>query len=255
MRFLFAAVILSVGVLLIPLPDLAVAAGGEPAADPLNDPAPCLSVAMTNDDDKIIAACGVLIDHEKTAKPDRIKALIARAGALRHKEQIDRAIADYDAALLLDPTPADGFNARGELWHKKGDHARALNDFGTAIRLNPQHAAARANHKSLAQELEKLGAQIAVNGKPSFNCAKARRAVEKAICRDPELANLDREINALTLRVVREAGGAAAPAGRVLQRAQDAFLAARNASFGHPGYDLRAAMKARRQQLGGAEGY
>jgi len=34
-----------------------------------------------------------------------------------------------------------------------------------------------------------------------------------------------------------------------LQREQDAFLAARNASFGRPGYDLHKAMKARLDHL------
>ena len=145
-------------------------------ADPQVDPAPCVAAVAANDDDKIIAACGVLIDNEKTVKADRIKALIARAGAIDRKDQIDRAIADYDVALRLDPALADIFNARGELWRKKGDRPRALADFGAAIKLNPQHAAARANYKSLALELERLGAQMAVNNKPSFNCATARRA-------------------------------------------------------------------------------
>ena len=62
-----------------------------------------------------------LIDNEKTPKADRIKALIARAGAYRAQGQIDRAIADYDVALRIDPTLADIFNARGELWRRKGD--------------------------------------------------------------------------------------------------------------------------------------
>ena len=97
----------------------------------------------------------------------------------------DRAIDDYDTALQLDPTLADVFNARGELWRKSGDRPKALADFGAAIKLNPDHAAARANYKSLAQELERLGALIAVAGKPSFNCKTARRAVEKAICANP----------------------------------------------------------------------
>ena len=47
-----------------------------------------------SDDDKIIAICGPLIDGEKTSKADRIKALIARAGAYDRKDQIDRAIGD-----------------------------------------------------------------------------------------------------------------------------------------------------------------
>ena len=121
---------------------------------------------------------------------------------------LDSAIGDYDAALRLDPTLADVFNTRGELWRRKGDRRRALADFAAAIKLNPDHPTAKGNYKSLAQELERLGALMAVAGKPSFNCATARRAVEKAICANPELADLDREINAMNIIVVREAVGA-----------------------------------------------
>jgi tetratricopeptide (TPR) repeat protein len=144
----------------------ALATGTEPATDPQVDPAPCVAATAANDDDRIIALCGVLVDNEKTAKADRIKALIARAGVYDRKEQIDRAIGDYDTALRLDPALADSFNARGELWRRKGDRPRALADFGAAIKLNPQHEAARANYKSLAQELERLGAQMAIKNKP-----------------------------------------------------------------------------------------
>jgi tetratricopeptide (TPR) repeat protein len=144
------------------------AATSEPSADPQVDPAPCAAAAAAaaDDADAIIAVCGALIDNEKTAKADRIKALIARAGAFERKELIDRAIGDYDTVLRLDPALADIFNARGELWRRKGDRPRALADFGTAIKLNAQHEAARANYKSLAQELERLGAQMAVKNKP-----------------------------------------------------------------------------------------
>ena len=100
-------------------------------------------------------------------KSDRIKALIARAGIYTRSDQVDRAIADYDVALRLDPTLADIFNARGELWRKKADRPHALADFGAALKLNPQHEAARANYKSLALELERLGAQIAIKDRPS----------------------------------------------------------------------------------------
>ena len=199
--------------------------------------------------------CGELIDNEKTLRPDRIKALIARAGAYQRQDMIDRAIGDYDTALRLDPTLADIFNTRGELWRKKGDRRRALADFAAVIKLNPDHPTAKASHKSLAQELERVGAQLAVAGKPSFNCATARRAVEKAICADPELADLDREINDMLIIVVREAVGAQAHLKRALQRDQATFLAKRNAEFGRPGYDLRQAMKARLRQIVGADGF
>jgi tetratricopeptide (TPR) repeat protein len=157
---------LAVAFLLWAAPHHAFATGTEPITDPQVDPAPCVAAVAANDADRIIAICGALVDNEKTAKADRIKALIARAGAYDRNDQIDRAIADYDTALRLDPALADSFNARGELWRRKGDRPRALADFGAAIKLNPQHEAARANYKSLAQELERLGAQMAIKNKP-----------------------------------------------------------------------------------------
>ena len=231
------------------------ATGAEPAGDPQVDPAPCVAAAAADDADKTIAVCSPLIESEKTLKADRIKALIARAGAYQRQDQIDRAIGDYDVALRIDPTLADNFNARGELWRKKGDRSRALADFAAAIKLNPDHPTAKASYKSLAQELERLGVQMAVAGKPSFNCATAKRPVEKAICANPELADLDREINDMYIIVVREAVGSAHMPPQPCSASRTQFIATRNAAFGRPGYDLRKAMKDRLRQLVGVDGF
>jgi tetratricopeptide (TPR) repeat protein len=252
MRFGLTALIKTAAAALLlcsALPRATFATGAESATDLQVDPAPCLAAAAANDSDKIIAVCGALIGNEKALRADRIKALIARAGAYDRKDQIDRAIGDYDSVLRLDPTLADIFNTRGELWRRKGDRPRALADFGAAIRLNPDHPAARSNYKSLAQELERLGALMAVQNKPSFNCATARRPVEKAICANPELANLDRQINAVNTKVVREAGSDSPRAAQALQREQDDFIARRNAAFGRPDYDLQKAMRERLDHL------
>jgi tetratricopeptide (TPR) repeat protein len=169
MRFCLAALIRNAAaacLLWAALPHGAFATGTEPSTDPQADPAPCVAAATANDADRIIAICGALVDNEKALKADRIRALIARGRAWDRKEMIERAIGDYDTALRLDPTLADIFNIRGELRRRKGDRPRALADFGAAIKLNPQHEAARANYKSLAQELERLGAQMAIKNKP-----------------------------------------------------------------------------------------
>jgi tetratricopeptide (TPR) repeat protein len=231
------------------LPHGISATGNEPAVVPRIDPAPCLAAIAATDDDRIVAVCGAVIDGEKTDKTDRIKALIARAAVWQRKDMIDRAIEDYGIVLRLDPSLADIFNARGELWRKKGDRPKALQDFGAALKLNPNHSAARVNYKSLAQELERLGALLAVNNRPSFNCAAARRVVEKAICADPELANLDRQISAVNTRVVSDATRIDRHAGRALQHEQDEFVARRNAAFGQPEYDLQKAMRERLDHL------
>ena len=234
-------------------PQAVLAAGAEPDKDLQLDPAPCLAAAAANEDDRIATLCSVLIDNEKTARSDRIKALVARAGSFQRKEMLDRAISDYDAALQLDPTLADVFNTRGELWRRKGDRPKAVADFGAALKLDPHHAAAKANHRSLVIELERAGVLKAIEGKPSFNCAVARRPVEKAICANPEFANLDREVHAAYVRVIQEARD---PRGvDALRREQEEFVARRNARFGKPGYDLRQAMHERLRRLNGVDGY
>lgn len=137
----------------------------EPLTDPPVDPAPCFAAITASDDDRIIADCAALIAHDKTQKPDRIHALLARAGAYTRKDDIDRAVADDSAVLRLEPS-ADVFSARGELFRKKGDRPRAVADFAAALRLDPQHAAARANTRELARELEQIGADMALKGRP-----------------------------------------------------------------------------------------
>lgn len=237
----------------LPIGAAHAATGGEPAAVTQVDIAPCLAAAAADDMDKATSACAAVIDNEKTAKADLVKALIARGALLARHDQIDRAIADDSRALLLDPTLADMFNARGELWLKKGDKPKAVQDFGAALKIDPNHEKAKANHKAMARELERIGAQMAVAGKPSFNCARARRSVEKAICGNRELADLDREVFASNARAIREARNAAEV--KALQREQDEFIARRNADFGRPGYDLKKAMQERLQQINGVDGH
>jgi tetratricopeptide (TPR) repeat protein len=249
MRRIFTAVATVAGVVSLLAAGCALAATGTEPTEAQVDPGPCVAAAAANNDDQTIVICGPLIENEKTSKADRIKALIARAAVYVRKDQTDRAIGDYDTVLRLDPTLADVFNSRGELWRKKGNRPRALSDFGTAVKLNPNHAAAMASYKSLSLEVERIGALMAVAGKPSFNCARAKRPVEKAICANPELADLDREINSVNTGVVREAAIASPGAGRAMQREQDEFITRRNASFGRPEYDLLKAMRERLDHL------
>jgi tetratricopeptide (TPR) repeat protein len=231
----------------------AAATGVEPAKDMRLDPALCLAASLARDDDRTLAACGTLIDNAKTEKADRIKALVARGAAYERKEMFERAIADYDGALRLDPSLADIHNTRGELFRKKGDLPKAVADFSAAIKLNPDHLAARANHRSLSLELERLGALKAVAGKPSFNCATARRRVEKAICANPELADLDREVQGSYVRAAAEK--MTSQQVRKLRREQEEYIARRNAEYGRPGYDLKKAMRDRLQRINGIDGY
>jgi tetratricopeptide (TPR) repeat protein len=207
-----------------------------------------LHLADNNDYDRAIA------DYDEAIKlRPEAKFLTNRGDAYQGKKDYDRAIADYDAALKLDPKFSRAYNNRGAAYRKKGDRVRALQDYAAAIRLDPGDKTAASNHKEIALEVERLGALMSQKNLPSFNCATAKRAVEKAICADPELARLDSEINGMFLRVV--ADQKSRRDALALTQQQRDFIAKRNASFGKRGYDLRVAMEARLKAITGVDGY
>ena len=121
------------------------------------DPMVCSDLASSD--------CGVLIANEKAEKRPKIAALLLRAKALVESNQSARALADYDAALKLDPTMTDVLNTRGELRRATGDRPRALADFTAVLKIRPDHEQARENRKSLSKEIERIGAEMAVGKK------------------------------------------------------------------------------------------
>jgi uncharacterized protein YecT (DUF1311 family) len=73
--------------------------------------------------------------------------------------------------------------------------------------------------------------------------------VEKVICADAGLAQLDRNINEAFLRVIASTEADSHRAALALMQEQRDFVAKRNASFGRRGYDLRQAMQGPLDQL------
>jgi uncharacterized protein YecT (DUF1311 family) len=151
--------------------------------------------------------------------------------------------------LKLDSKFQRAYNNRGAAWRGKGDRARALQDYAEAVRLDPSDKAAASNHQEIALEVERLGTLTYQKNLPSFNCATAGRQVEKAICADPGLAQLDRNINDVFLRVIASAEADSHRAALALTEQQRDFIGKRNASFGRRGYDLRQAMQERLDKL------
>ena len=175
--------------------------------------------------------------------------LTNRGDAYQAMKTYDRAIADYDAAIKLDPKFQRAYNNRGAARQRQGDRERALQDYAEAVRLSPSDAKAADNYKSVAAEVEHLNELKDTSSLPSFNCAVARRDVEKAICADPELARLDRNMNDAFLKAIASAESGSHRAALNLTRQQREFIEKRNASYGRPGYDLRQAMAERVDQL------
>ncbi|MFB0535167.1 MAG: tetratricopeptide repeat protein [Anaerolineae bacterium] len=68
-----------------------------------------------------------------------------RGNAYADKGDLDRAIADYDQAIQLQPDLAAAYNNRGTAYGQKGDYDRAIADFDWAIKLQPDLAEAYNN--------------------------------------------------------------------------------------------------------------
>jgi tetratricopeptide (TPR) repeat protein len=61
---------------------------------------------------------------------------VARGNAHFLKSNLDRAMADFESALALNPSHAPALAGRGRVWRKRGDDAKALADFDRAIALD-----------------------------------------------------------------------------------------------------------------------
>ena len=77
--------------------------------------------------------------------PQNDGALVNRGIAYKRLGDIDRAIRDYDAAILLNPRAADAYNNRGNALRDSGRFDRAIRDYDEAIRLDPHYAHALNN--------------------------------------------------------------------------------------------------------------
>ncbi len=77
------------------------------------------------------------------------------------KQDHDRAIADFNDSIRLDPTSATSYNNRGVEWRARKLYAKALADFSVAILLDPRLPDIYANRGGLQAELRDYGNALA----------------------------------------------------------------------------------------------
>jgi lipoprotein NlpI len=85
--------------------------------------------------DRAIADYGAAIKLDPQFAP----AFRNRAGAWFAKGELDKSVADLDAAITRDPRNVSSFYNRGRLLLLKGEYDRATTDLDAAIRLNPAY--------------------------------------------------------------------------------------------------------------------
>jgi len=85
----------------------------------------------------------------------------SRGLAYYYKGDYDRAIADYDQAIKLKPDYAIAYRSRGRAYRKKGDYDRAIADLNQAIALAPQRASFYYSRGFIHHAFEQYGFAIA----------------------------------------------------------------------------------------------
>ncbi len=120
--------------------------------------------------------------------------LTNRGDAYQATGDYDRAIADYDAALKKDPKFQRAWNNRGRGLARQGRSRQGDAGLRRGGASQSFDKTAASNYQDIAVEVQRLNLLGSAKNLPSFNCATVRRAVEKAICADPGLAELDRNI-------------------------------------------------------------
>jgi Caspase domain/TPR repeat/Tetratricopeptide repeat len=88
--------------------------------------------------DAVIAACTRAIGAGTAQGGQLADFYGARARAYRAQSDLDRAIADFDEAIRIDPARPFLLELRGNAWLAKRDYPKAIADYERALQLNPK---------------------------------------------------------------------------------------------------------------------
>jgi tetratricopeptide (TPR) repeat protein len=112
-------------------------------------------------DSRAIAACSRVIALGELKGASLATVFLNRGAAYRRNRDVDRAIADYNEAIRLNPKFEEAFNLRGVARVDKGEFRLSIDDFAAAIRINPKNFAAYTNRGENYAELGDLDRAIA----------------------------------------------------------------------------------------------
>ena len=101
-----------------------------------------------------IESCTRLISVEREADGNPAWAFNNRGAAYESMGRLERALSDYNTALLLDPGFAPGYNNRGNVQARRGDLDAAIADHAKAVEIDPDYVDAWIN---LARDHEEAG--------------------------------------------------------------------------------------------------
>lgn len=135
----------------------------------------------------------------KTEPGEQADAYHNRGLCLNGLQQFDKAIADFDKAIELNPKMPSYYNSRAFAKHRKGDLDDALKDYNTAIKMNKKDAAFLSNRGILYRDMgeyKKAGDDyaMAIKLSPYLSQAYNARAWQMATCPDEKFIDAKQAI-------------------------------------------------------------
>ncbi|HYD72177.1 MAG TPA: hypothetical protein VEF55_03510 [Candidatus Binatia bacterium] len=138
---------------------LAACAPADPAATLAQNLALCEGQGYP---DQRIAACSA-VALDPSVEPTRRASAFVQRGMLRAEMgQQARAVADFGRALRIDATNTDAFSERGAIHQQRGAFDLAVRDYDAALALDPRHSiAAYRREEAVRGRVDSVAQQIA----------------------------------------------------------------------------------------------
>jgi tetratricopeptide (TPR) repeat protein len=100
-----------------------------------------------------------IVDYTKAIKldPNRADTYFSRGWAYYMKNDFDRAIVNYTESIRLDPKGTGKYLSRGFAYYERnnrGDLERAIADYEAALRINPDDTLIKQYHEDARQKLQ-----------------------------------------------------------------------------------------------------
>ena len=101
--------------------------------------------------------CNAALRDRTLTKKDRVATLINRGVVFNHRGDFTAAIADFEAALALDPAASAAYVNRGNTYFYSRQFDRAIEDYSTSLQMNPRNPHLAHYNRGLVNEAMREG--------------------------------------------------------------------------------------------------
>jgi tetratricopeptide (TPR) repeat protein len=101
--------------------------------------------------------CNAALRDRTLTKKNRVATLINRGVLFNHRGDFTAAIADFEAALALDPAASAAYVNRGNTYFYSRKFDRAIEDYSTSLQMNPRNPHLAHYNRGLVNEAMREG--------------------------------------------------------------------------------------------------